>query len=89
MKRYIVKWTDNKGVYHEKYYKDEASSKRAYTRKKNEKTLKTIYCEHDYYLVGDEFNDEDITINMFVRRTFMNLPLPEFEKLIENGVQII
>ena len=58
-----------------------------YARKKNEKTIKTVYCERSYYLVGDEYTgeDTDYTIDKFVRKTLMGFPLPQFEELIEDG----
>ena len=84
-KQYTVKWTDNKGNYHEKYYNDESASKRVYSRKRNEKVLRTIYCERVYTLVGDEYDgtDTEYPIEKFVRRTFMGIALPEFEVLEE------
>lgn len=90
-KSYIVKWTNTKGDYSEKYYKDEVASKRAYARKKNEKTLKTVFCERAYYYVGDEFDGDDVdyTIDKFVRKTVMGFPLPQLEELWENGTRVI
>jgi hypothetical protein len=85
--RYLVRWHNNKGESFEKYYKDEASSKRVYSRKRNEKVLKTTFCERAWYGVGKDYEGDDIehTIDGFRRDHFMGLPLPRMVWEVKDG----
>lgn len=59
-KKYELSWRGENNNFHCKQFKDYINVEKVFNRKVNEKVIKTISAEINYYFVGNDVPDEEV-----------------------------